>query len=320
MNPFIATFFTLLLIYRAYTRRSLSIVANVCAALTAIVHSLHPTALPFTLLLVFYQLGTGATKFKHAEKERLVVSSGGGQATTRGPIQVFANSGVASILCLVDFVGRRGWLGPADAGRVEAGHAWWGENLVLVGIVANYAAVTADTLSSELGILSKSPPRLITNPFRICPKGTNGGVSLLGLAAAAAGSLIIGVISGLWFHPTYPLGLTGFILFTTALGLTGSVLDSFLGAMLQYSVVDVRTGKVVENPHGGKVLLIPGETNFKDNDQKAEAEVQRTAGKQSRKIVQGRLGWLDNNGVNATMAAGISLLGMGLWSWMAGGF
>lgn len=261
-------------------------------------------------------LATTATKVKKAEKDQLTISSGGGHEShdgTRGPIQVIANSGMATLLCLVDLAGRAGWLGGtmgAGAGWVgwfEDGNAWWGQDFVVVGIVANYTAVTADTLSSELGILSSSRPRLITNPFRVCPKGTNGGVSSLGLFAAFAGSVVLGAISSLWFYPPLGanhLGKVGFVFFTALLGLVGTLLDSLLGATLQLSVVDVRTGKIVEHPHGESVLVYPGSTSSKSDSKREGA---------SRKVVQGSLGWLDNNGVNFTAAAGITFLGMGLW-------
>ena len=316
MNPYVAAFFTLWLVHRAYTHRSLTHVGILSAAVTAIIHSSHPTALPFTLLLCFYMLATTATKVKKAEKDQLTISSGGGHEShdgARGPVQVIANSGVATLLCLVDLAGRAGWLGGTvgtDVGSVGwfgDGDVWWGQDFVVVGIVANYTAVTADTLSSELGILSRSPPRLITNPFRICPKGTNGGVSLLGLFAAFAGSVVLGLISCLWFYPplgTNQLGNVGFVFFTAFLGLAGTLLDSLFGATLQLSVVDVRTGKIVEHPHGKRVLVHPGKTG-------SNPQLKYEGG--SRKVVQGNLGWLNNNGVNFTAAAGTSLLGMGLW-------
>src|SRR5690348_8462708 len=68
----------------------------------------------------------------------------------------------------------------------------WGGDVLLVGVIANYAAVAADTFSSELRILSKGDPRLITSwNLRKVPRGTNGGVSLLGLGAGVLGSLVI---------------------------------------------------------------------------------------------------------------------------------
>jgi uncharacterized membrane protein len=144
----------------------------------------------------------------------------------------------------------------------------------VIGIIANYASVAADTFSSELGILSKSEPRLITSPtLRRVPRGTNGGVTLLGLGAGLLGSMII-VATAIAFLPFcteqtagQPGGGTGawdnnqrliLMVGLSLWGLLGSVLDSFLGALFQRSVKDVRTGKIVEGEGGVRVLVSPG--------------------------------------------------------------
>lgn len=146
----------------------------------------------------------------------------------------------------------------------------WGGDLLVVGIIANYAAIAADTFSSELGILSKSQPRLITSlTLRKVPPGTNGGVTLLGLAAGLFGSMVI-VATTMVFLPactsdTAPTlgGGAPWTLFQRRIfmgglvlwGTLGSVVDSFLGGMFQRSVKDVRSGKIVEGEGGNRVLV-----------------------------------------------------------------
>jgi uncharacterized membrane protein len=118
MNPFLATTVTLLIVTRAYFNRSLTVPGILAAILTAAIHASYPLSLPFALMGVFFIAGTAVTKVKHDVKERLTVSAdGGGGGTTgggegkkkgveggtgRNHVQVFANSGAASLLILAD--------------------------------------------------------------------------------------------------------------------------------------------------------------------------------------------------------------------------
>jgi uncharacterized membrane protein len=147
----------------------------------------------------------------------------------------------------------------------------WPGDLLVVGIIANYAAVAADTFSSELGILSKSQPRLITSPtLRRVPRGTNGGVTLLGLGAGFLGSMVI-VTASMLFLPLCGPSTAGqlgggsnawstanrgvFMWGLTIWGALGSVLDSLLGGLFQRTVRDVRSGKIVEGEGGVRALV-----------------------------------------------------------------
>jgi uncharacterized membrane protein len=50
-----------MLVYRAYSKKSLTSGGLLAATLTAIAHAVHPWNLPFVLLVVFFLAGTRAT-------------------------------------------------------------------------------------------------------------------------------------------------------------------------------------------------------------------------------------------------------------------
>ena len=62
MHPYIAIPATSLLVLRAYKKRSLTPVGILVAAVTAVIHALHPWSVFFALLVVFFLGGTTATK------------------------------------------------------------------------------------------------------------------------------------------------------------------------------------------------------------------------------------------------------------------
>ncbi|KAK4104196.1 hypothetical protein N658DRAFT_466209 [Parathielavia hyrcaniae] len=276
MKPIIAVPATLLLVYRAYSKKSLTPGGILAATLTAIAHAVHPWNLPFALLVIFFLTGTRATHVKEHVKASLTLKSGGssGGEGPRTHVQVLANSLTASTLSLLhayQLRSREAALlnSPADHPSGSLCFAWGGD-LLVVGIIANYACVAADTLSSELGILAKGQPRLITSlTLRKVPRGTNGGVTLTGLAAGLLGSVVI-VTSAVLLTPFCAADTAGklgggapwlseqrrtLILGLTLWGLLGSVVDSVLGGLFQRSVKDVRSGKIVEGEGGVRVLV-----------------------------------------------------------------
>lgn len=89
-----------------------------------------------------------------------------------------------------------------------------------------FASALADTMSSEIGMLSKQKPKLITN-FQPVTKGTDGGVTMLGMLAAFVGALIIATF---YFYFSRKAEVALIILIS---GFVGSVVDSLLGATLE---------------------------------------------------------------------------------------
>lgn len=272
------------LVYRAHSKKSLTPGGIFAAFLTAAAHAVHPWNLPFVLLVVFFLAGTRATHVKQSIKSTLTLHSAGtsGGEGPRTHVQVLANSLTASIFSLLHAyqlrVRRDALLASLAAGNPPPSsigslcYSWPGD-LLVIGIIANYACVAADTFSSELGILSRSEPRLITSwRLRKVPRGTNGGVSLVGLGAGLLGSAVI-VTAAVLTLPVCGEAHEGrfgggaawtlaerrvFIVGMTVWGLLGSVMDSVLGGLFQSTVKDVRSGKVVEGEGGVRVLVSGG--------------------------------------------------------------
>ncbi|WVZ13266.1 hypothetical protein V8G54_017796, partial [Vigna mungo] len=178
-------------------------------------------------------------------------------------IQVLANSGIASVLVIAIWVlteGQDKCLDSKDSPLITT----------LIGaVIGHYSCCNGDTWSSELGILSEDKPRLITT-FKHVKKGTNGGVTKTGiLAAAAAGSFIGLSFVLLSFSTTRCESSTVFkqllvLPIATLAGLCGSLIDSLLGATLQFSGFCSVRRKVVGKP-GPTVKKISG-SNVLDNN------------------------------------------------------
>lgn len=200
------------------------------------------------LLIAFFLTSSALSHYKARVKEPLAEKFQKGHRRDLG--QVLANGGWGALLALV--------------------YAFAPHPILFVAFAGAMATVNADTWATELGVLSRTPPRLITTG-RIVAVGTSGGITPLGTLVAFLGAFLIGVLALLSSFAFRPSSFVLYLVIIPLAGLLGSLCDSLLGATVQAIY-------------------------YCEFDQKeTEARVHR-CGRATRWIRGWR--WLDNDGVN----------------------
>lgn len=163
----------------------------------------------FLLLLAFFILGGGFTRYKYNYKKSIGIAQS--KEGIRSYENVFSNSTAALVL--------------AVAYGVFSEHSL----PIIYAYLGTVATATGDTLASEIGTTAKGRPRMITT-LKYAKPGDDGAVSLLGELASIFGSALIGLLA-------YSLGISDnlllSVLIATAGGFFGTNIDSLLGATLQ---------------------------------------------------------------------------------------
>ncbi len=183
----------------------------------------------FIILLVFLVVSSLFTKFKYSHKHAI------GAAQEKK--------------------GARSWLNVVANGLTSAffalGNPLFPQEMMLSGFIGAVSAAFADTLSTEVGVLNPSPPRLITDLKREVPVGTSGGVSVLGELSVLLSTFILALtVSTLGLGP-FSFSRVFFIAGVS--GFWGSTSDSIIGATYQAKYRCTVCGKIVETrEHCGK--------------------------------------------------------------------
>ena len=213
--------------------------------------------LPAAMALVaFFVSSSALSHFKQAEKARrgALAQAKGGE---RDALQVLANGGVAALSIAL--------AGPAGTGA----------------FLGALATAGADTWATELGLLARTAPRVITSLRRVAP-GTSGAITPEGTLASVAGAALVGAA---W---AVTAGQPGRSLLTASVaGTLGALTDSLLGATAQASY------------------------HCPTCDEPTESRVHARCGRPA-KLVRG-LARVDNDAVNALATLGGAGLGMAVW-------
>ena len=188
------------------------------------------------VLLTFFISSSGLSKL--FSKMKYEVDQNYAKGSRRDAGQVAANGAVAGLLVLAFFL----------FSRFAPGSSWL--RLFWIGFAASLAGANADTWGTELGVLNPGQPLLLTT-FKRVPKGTSGGVSLVGSLAAFAGAGLVGgaavLVSFLRWVPAAQNPLWIQFAIITVAGFLGAMVDSFLGATFQGIYFCPQCGKETEH-------------------------------------------------------------------------
>lgn len=190
--------------YFAYRSKTADLSGLFSIALVGIILLVFANPRWLMVMIVFFMLGSLATKYKYEYKKRIGVEQG--QSGARGYKNVFANGIAATAAAVLYAV----FLHPVFI-------------VMYVGCVATAAA---DTLASEIGVTG-GIPRLITT-LKEVPIGTNGGVTLVGETVALVGGFIVSLAAYLLGVITFPM-----LAICTLVGFIGTNIDSLVGATLE---------------------------------------------------------------------------------------
>ncbi|MFX0134998.1 MAG: DUF92 domain-containing protein [Candidatus Hodarchaeota archaeon] len=190
----------------------------------------------FLIILTFHLVAGAFTKYKYERKRKAGFAQEKGGA--RGWPNVFANGGFATI-CAV-FGGIVLYYAQSNSFIIVQNSDLLG--IAFFGFLGAISTMIADTLGTEIGLLSKSKPRLITHLSQKVEPGTSGGVTILGELGGVLGSLIVSLIAlfiylihNVFRFPFFQFPIFGIELIIIGIisGLAGGAVDSVIGATVQ---------------------------------------------------------------------------------------
>jgi uncharacterized protein (TIGR00297 family) len=230
-TEFFAQLFAILVAAFSLKKKSVSISGFLSMLIVSSVFIWKGGIAPLIILFAMFASASLLTRYKHSYKEVLT----GAILKKNGPrdfIQAISNLGVAFFCFLF--------------------YTQLNEEVYLLALLSSVASSNADSWASEIGVLSKKKPIMITT-FKTCEPGISGGITLMGTMAGIAGSIFIAFLSVL-LKPYMSISLEVIPLFLmiTVVGIVGLLLDSIFGATIQLTYKDEK-GEETENPLPGRL-------------------------------------------------------------------
>lgn len=233
-----------LLSYLAFKLRALTLSGAIASAAIGMIILVGSGCWSWLLIIIiFFVTASFFTRYKYSYKRCLGAAEPKGGA--RSWVNAVSNGGAAALFA--------------------AAEAVFGGDIFAAAFLGVVATAASDTLATEVGLLSRTKPRLITDLRRQVEPGTSGGLTPLGTAMAVVGALIIGFSA--YLLSLFSGSLFKVVAVAVVSGTLGSICDSFVGALLQEKYRCAVCGRVVEQPthHGVKGFFVSGIRRFDNN-------------------------------------------------------
>lgn len=124
------------------------------------------------VIIAFFVISSILTRYHYEYKKKL------GSAQEKGGVRswpnTLANGSIAALAAIAEILTH--------------------QDVFIVAFLGSVAAAMSDTVATEIGLLSKSKPRLIVNLKKFVEPGTSGGITLVGEIACLASAVIITAI------------------------------------------------------------------------------------------------------------------------------
>lgn len=164
------------------------------------------------VIVAFFVISSVLTRFHYEQKKKL------GSAQEKGGVRSWPNTVANGLI----------------AGLAAVAEIITHQDIFIVAFLGSISAAMSDTVATEIGLLSKSKPRMIVHLKKFVEPGTSGGVTLMGELACLTSALVItaigeslGILSGGYRT------LAAASIAVISGGIIATNFDSFLGATLQ---------------------------------------------------------------------------------------
>jgi uncharacterized protein (TIGR00297 family) len=162
----------------------------------------------FILLMLFVAAGFSATRIGFSKKKEKGLQEG--VHGERGHLNILGVGIAPCVFAAVAYLA-------GDEHRL----------LTSIGFIASISVAAADTLASEIGVRDKNV--WLCTTLKKVPPGTDGGISVLGLAVALSGAVATSMLGWVVLNRT----LDPLLIITIVAGFTGCYIDSIFGATIE---------------------------------------------------------------------------------------